>query len=139
LYFFNCQLFTTPPRFEISTRYSAFSTTIVRSCVSVFGGIAAALGGEIAVAFPAGNGAPDLVEEGEVATVEGEVVAEVVEAGAVTAGLFACGKFAGGFGAKNLAQSKITAIDSIDAISMRNSDESSFFFSGALTNGPLWE
>src|SRR5260370_23135544 len=36
LYFFNCQLFTTAPRFEISTRYRLFSTTIVRSCESVF-------------------------------------------------------------------------------------------------------
>jgi hypothetical protein len=107
--------------------------------VSAFGGIAAALGGEIAVAFPSGNGAPDFVEEGEVGVGVGDVVPVFVEAGAVTAGVFACGKLAGGFGAKNLAHSKITAIDSIDAISMRNSDESSFFFSGALTNGPLWE
>jgi hypothetical protein len=107
--------------------------------VSAFGGIAAALGGEIAVAFPAGSGAPGLLGEGEVGTVEDEDAAALVDAGAVTAGLFACGKLAGGFGAKNLAHSKITAIERIEAISMRNSDESSFFFSGALTNGPLWE
>ena len=107
--------------------------------MSAFGGIAAALGGEIAVAFPAGNGAPDLVEEGEVGVGVGDVVPVFVEAGPVTAAVFAGGKLAGGFGAKNLAHSKITTMDSIDAISMRNSDESSFFFSGALTNGPLWE
>jgi hypothetical protein len=107
--------------------------------VSAFGGIAAALGGEIAVAFPADNGAPGLLEEGEVGVGVGDVVPAFVEAGPVTAGLFTCGKLAGGFGAKNLAHSKITAIERIEAISMRSSDESSFFFSGALTNGPLWE
>ena len=49
LYFFSCQLFTTAPRLENSTRYRAFSTTIVRSC-------------ESAVAGTAGTDAADTVE-----------------------------------------------------------------------------
>jgi hypothetical protein len=99
--------------------------------------MAAALGGEIAVALPADSGAPGLLEEGEAGTVDGEGVAGFEEAGAVTAGLLVSGKLAGGFGAKNLAHNKITAIERIDAIRMRSSEESSFFFSGALTNEPL--
>lgn len=95
------------------------------------------LGGEIAVAFPARSGAPGLFAEGEVGAVAGKGAAGFAEAGAVTAGLFVSGKLAGGFGAKNLAHNKITAIERIDAIRMRSSDESSFFFSGALTNEPL--
>ncbi len=66
-------------------------------------------------------------------------VAEFVAAGAVIGGLFACGTFAGGFGAKNLAHNKMTAIESIDAIRIRISEESSFFFCGSLTNEPLWD
>ena len=58
-------------------------------------------------------------------------------AGEVTAGLVACGGTAGGFGAKYLAQSKITAIDSSDASTMRISWLSLLFFCGSLTNGPL--
>jgi hypothetical protein len=55
------------------------------------------------------------------------------------AGLLACGTFAGGLGAKNLAHDKITAIERIEAIRMRISEESSFFFCGSLTNEPLWK
>src|SRR5437764_15268662 len=40
VYFLSCQLLTTAPRFENSTRYRSFSTTIVRSCVSAFASIA---------------------------------------------------------------------------------------------------
>jgi hypothetical protein len=69
--------------------------------------------------------------------VEGEVAAGFVPVGAVIAGLFACGKFAGGFGAKNLAHNKITAIERIEAIRIRISEESSFFFCGSLKNVPL--
>jgi len=90
------------------------------------------------VAIPAG-----VAELGLVATTEGGVddagVAGFVVAGAVIPGLLACGKFAGGFGAKNLAHNKITAIESIEAIRMRISEESSFFFCGSLTNEPLWK
>jgi hypothetical protein len=68
---------------------------------------------------------------------ETELVAGVAAAGAVIAVLSARGKFAGGFGAKNLAHSKITAIERIDAIRMRISEESSFFFCGSLKNVPL--
>jgi hypothetical protein len=78
-------------------------------------------------------GLPGAVE----GVVEEGVVAGFNAAGAVIGGLFACGKFAGGFGAKNLAHSKITAIESIEAIKIRISEESSFFFCGSLTNGPL--
>ncbi len=88
------------------------------------------------MATPAGVGVFELFPG-----VEGEddVAAEFVPAGDVIAGLFACGKFAGGFGAKNLAHNKITAIESIEAIKMRISEESSFFFCGSLTNEPLWK
>jgi hypothetical protein len=96
------------------------------------------LDGAIPVATPA-----DVVALGLLGEVEGEVgagcVVGFVAAGAVIAGLFACGKFAGGFGAKNLAHNKITAIESIEAIKIRISEESSFFFCGSLTNGPLWK
>jgi hypothetical protein len=71
--------------------------------------------------------------------VEDDVAAEFVPAGDVIAGLLACGKFAGGFGAKNLAHNKITAIERIEAIRIRISEESSFFFCGSLTNVPLWD
>jgi len=88
------------------------------------------------VATPAGVCAlafPDEVES----ELEGDVAAGLVPAGAVIAGLFACGKFAGGFGAKNLAHNKITAIERIEAIRIRISEESSFFFCGSLKNVPL--
>src|ERR1700675_4574783 len=107
---------------------------MVRSCASAFGGMAAAFEGAIPVATPAGVAALDLL-----AAVAGEtkVVAGAAAAGAVIAVLLAWRKFAGGFGAKNLAHSKITAIESIDAIRMRISEESSFFFCGSLKNVPL--
>jgi len=83
----------------------------------------------------------DVAAFGLPGVVEGEAdaggVAGFVAAGAVIAGLLACGELAGGFGAKNLAHNKITAIDSIDAIRMRISEESSFFFCGSLKNVPL--
>ena len=101
---------------------------MVRSCASAFGGIAAAFEGAIPVATPAGVDALDLLAE---------VVAGAAAAGAVIAVLLACGKFAGGFGAKNLAHSKMTAMESIEAIRMRISEESSFFFGGPLKNVPL--
>ena len=110
----------------------------MRSHASAFGGIAAAFDGAIPVATPAGVCALGLLAgvEGEV---DGELAPGFVPAGDVIAGLFACGRFAGGLGAKNLAQSKITAIESIEAIRMRISEESSFFFCGSLTNEPLWK
>jgi|SRR5580692_3048708 hypothetical protein len=112
---------------------------MVRSCSAAFGGIAAAFEGAIPVATPGGVcafGLPGVVEgEGEEPEVE---AAGFVAAGAVIGGLFACGKLAGGFGAKNLAHNKITAIERIEAIRMRISEESSFFFCGSLTNEPLW-
>jgi hypothetical protein len=103
----------------------------VRSSASAFGGIAAAFEGAIPVAAPASVDALDLLAE------ETELAAGVAAAGEVIAVLSACGKFAGGFGAKNLAHSKITAIERIDAIRMRISEESSFFFCGSLKNVPL--
>jgi hypothetical protein len=90
------------------------------------------------VATPAGLGVFDLFP-GVGGEVEDDVASGFVSAGEVIAGLLACGTFAGGFGAKNLAHSKITAIESIEAIRMRISEESSFFFCGSLTNEPLWK
>jgi hypothetical protein len=95
------------------------------------GGVAAAFEGAIPVATPASVDALDLFRE------ETEFVAGGAAAGVVIAVLLACGKFAGGFGAKNLAHSKMTAIERIDAIRMRISEESSFFFCGSLKNVPL--
>jgi hypothetical protein len=97
------------------------------------------LEGAIPVATPAGVAALGLagVVEGE--AVPGDPAAGIVAAGDVIAGLFASGKFAGGFGAKNLAHNKITTIERIEAIRIRISEESSFFFCGSLTNEPLWE
>jgi hypothetical protein len=111
---------------------------MVRSCASPFGGIAAAFEGASPVATPAGVGVFELLPDVE-GDVGDDVAAEFVPAGDVIVGLFVCGKFAGGFGAKNLAHSKITAIESIEAIKMRISEESSFFFCGSLTNEPLWK
>ena len=89
MYFLSCQLFTTPPRLENSTRYKSFSTTIVRSCDSLFAGILTAGGPETAVAFPCGSAA-----FGDLAPIpEG--------AGAVCTGLFAWGGTIGGLGAKS--------------------------------------
>jgi len=104
---------------------------MMRSSASAFGGIAAGFERAVPVATPAGVDALDLLAE------ETEVVAGVAAAGAVIAVLLACGKFAGGFGAKNLAHNKITAIERIDAMRMRISEESSFFFCGSLKNVPL--
>ena len=87
------------------------------------------------MATPAG-----VVALGLVVGLEGEAVPGDPEAGmegAVIAGLLASGEFTGGFGAKNLAHNKITAIERIEAIRIRISEESSFFFCGSLTNEPL--
>jgi hypothetical protein len=104
---------------------------MVRSSASAFGGIAAVFEGAIPEATPASDDAKDLLAE------ETEVAAGVAAAGAVMAVLLAGGKFTGGFGAKNLAHSKITAIERIEAIRMRISEESSFFFCGSLKDVPL--
>jgi hypothetical protein len=69
--------------------------------------------------------------------VEGLGATGFTVAGEVAAGLLACGGIGGGYGAKNLAQSKITAIDSSDASTMRISWLSLLVFCGSLTNGPL--
>jgi hypothetical protein len=68
---------------------------------------------------------------------EGLEVPGLVLAGAVSVGLLACGGMEGGFGAKYLAQSKITTMDSSEASTMRTSWLSLLFFNGSLTNGPL--
>src|SRR5258706_2018088 len=92
VYFFSCQLFTTAPRFENSTRYRSFSTTMVRSSVSALGATAIL-------------GAADTLVAGllEVAPVLGGVTAGLPPAGpgvagAVCAGRLPCGGVAGGFG-----------------------------------------
>src|SRR5579862_2765352 len=103
------------------------------SSLAAVGGSAAALEGATPVATPAGVWALRLA-----GTVEGKPGADAIGGfvpdGAVIAGLLACGEFGGGFGAKNLAHNKITAIERIEAIRMRISEESSFFFCGSLTN-----
>src|SRR5882724_11887928 len=57
-------------------------------------------------------------------------------AGAVWTGRLACGNWAGGFGPKNFAHSKITPTDSSDATSIRSSGVNLSFCPGKLTNAP---
>src|SRR5689334_5520982 len=58
-------------------------------------------------------------------------------AGAVCAGRLACGTFAGGFGPKYLAQSRITTSDRSEATTIRSSCVNLNFFCGSFTNAPL--
>src|SRR6266446_356301 len=51
-------------------------------------------------------------------------------------GRLACGNWAGGFGPKNFAHSKITPTDSSDATSIRSSGVNLSFCPGKLTNAP---
>src|SRR5256714_12505115 len=125
MYFLSCQLFTTPPRLESSTRYKSFSTTTVRSCASFFAGTLAAGGPEIAVAFPGGS------------VVFGGLAVCPEAAGAVCPDLFACGGMIGGFGARYFTHNKITTMESKEAIRMRNSWVSLSFLFESLTNAPL--
>jgi hypothetical protein len=108
---------------------------MVRSCASAFGGALGMFVGEITLAMPAvglfvpaGGGFVEGVPERE----EELPVIAPLETGALD-----FGAFSGGFGARNLIQSTITAIESSDAIKMRISPDSSFFFCGSLTNAPL--
>src|SRR2546427_3383038 len=103
---------------------------MVRSCVSALTGMVTAGTPEIAVAG---------AREGPPVLGAGGVVTEVFPgaAGAVCAGRLVCGGTAGGFGPKYFAQSKITAIDSSDATTMRSSCDNLLFVCGSLTNGPL--
>ena len=124
LYFLSCQLFTTPPRLENSTRYKLFSTTTVRSCESLFTAADATADGATLVAAGAPPGAVTLgvvLEGGCPAT-----------AGADAVGLLVCG--VGAFGAKNFAHAMITTIDNNEATKMRSSGRRPLFFCGSLTN-----
>jgi hypothetical protein len=138
LYFFSCQLFTTAPRFETTTRYKAFSTTMLCSWVSPIAADAVAGAAETA--------------EGALPGTVGVAVAGVFEedvfpgvAGAVRAGLFGCGTFVGGLGAKYFVQARNTTIDSNEATRIRSSGVNlSLFFppdgsgviGGVLTDAP---
>src|SRR5271163_3486780 len=132
VYFLSCQLLTTAPRLEISTRYRSFSSTTVRSCVSLLAitgvGVAAiAIADEPGATFPAEAAAwceSDFPPSADVG------------AGAEIPGLEASGGFSGGLGPKNFAHSRITAIDSNDAARIRNSGVN-LSFSCMLTNVPL--
>src|ERR1700739_1529130 len=105
---------------------------MVRSCVSAVG-----FAGEAAftVVFKGGM-------VGALATAGVELGPGV--AGALTAGWFSCGGRVGAFGPKNLAQSRITPIESNDATRMRSSGVNlSFgpsggngFIGGVLPNAP---
>src|SRR5467141_2067973 len=57
-------------------------------------------------------------------------------AGAVWTGRLACGNWAGGFGPKNFAHSRITPTDSSDATRIRSSGVNLSFCPGKLTNAP---
>src|SRR5256885_2046317 len=125
MFFLTSQLFTTPPRLENSTRYKSFSTTIVRSCDSLFAGILTAGGPNTAVAFHCGSAA------------SGDLVPGPEGAGAVCTGLFAWGGMIGGLGAKYFTHRRITTMESSEAIRMRNSCDSLSFLLESLTNAPL--
>src|SRR5712664_3995488 len=103
---------------------------MVRSCVS-------ALAGMVTVGTP--ETAVTGARECPAALEAGGVVTEVFPgaAGAVCAGRLVCGGTAGGFGPKYFAQSKITAIESSDANTMRSSCDNLLFVCGSLTNAPL--
>src|SRR5208283_1437707 len=135
LYFFSCQLLTTAPRLENSTRYSSFSTTMLRSWVSSVGGtdgaaVTEAVGGVTGEVVPAGAG----------------VSAEVpLVAGAETPGWFGCGACSGGFGPKYFVHKMMTARESSEAARMRSSGVNlsflgpiggNWFTGGVLTGGP---
>src|SRR6202451_4120587 len=87
-YLFNCQVFTTPPRFDSSTRYSALSTT------TVFSSLASAT---VGLAAAAAFAAPDFAA---VAEEEALPVAPCCEPcglnGAELCAGFACGGGTGG-------------------------------------------
>src|ERR1700741_4828746 len=104
---------------------------MVRSSVSALGRVAACTTPDILEAGAFELGA--LLSPGEAAV--GVLPPGV--AGAVCAGRFACGKFAGGLGPKNLAHSKITTSDSSEATTMRSSCVNLNFVCGSLTNAPL--
>ena len=118
LIIFSCQLFTTAPRLENSTRYNAFSTTIVRSCASDTAGVFAAAADAVVVVGSAALAGPPLPG----VVVLGVVVLPGVPAvaGPLTAGVFGCGR-TGAFGAKNFAHSRITPMESNEATRMRSS------------------
>src|SRR5208337_4929381 len=99
LYFLSCQLLTTAPRFENSTRYRSFSTTMVRSCASPTGGVAGAAAAETV----------DGVAAGVVCVATGVAAVFPGVAGPVTAGWFCGGRCAGGLGAKYLDHRIMTA------------------------------
>src|SRR5208282_5001737 len=114
LYFLSCQLLTTAPRLENSTRYRSFSTTMVRSCASATGSaagtaLAETVGGAVTGAVSVVAGVP-------------------LVAGAVAAGWFGCGRCAGGFGPKYLDHRIMTAMESSAATRMRNSGVNLSFF-----------
>jgi hypothetical protein len=114
--------FTNAPRLENSTRYSAFSTTTVRSCESAMTGIDEAGAAELSVAATV---------EGVFARLAGGVLAVLLGVSGVVvevaAGLF-CGIFTGGFGAKYFVQPRNTIIDSSDATRIRISGVNLSFF-----------
>ena len=81
---------------------------MVRSCESAVGGTAGVVAAEIFAGTAAADGA-----------VRGAALPGV--AVETCAGRFSCGGLTGGFGPKNFAQSKITAMDKSEATRMRNS------------------
>src|ERR1700720_3200644 len=104
---------------------------MVRSSASALGGVAACDTPDTLVAVPFEPGAP---------LVDGAVALGVLlpgVAGAVCTGRLACGRFVGGLGPKNLAQSRITTSERSEATTMRSSCVNLNFFSGSLKNGPL--
>src|ERR1700686_3216044 len=104
---------------------------MVRSSVSALGRLAAWTTPDILVAFP--FALPGVLVDG---VVPRAALLGVVGAVAVCAGRFVCGTLVGGFGPKNLAQSKITTRDSSEATTIRSSCVSLNFFCGSLTNAP---
>src|SRR5271155_2555078 len=136
VYFLSCQLLTTAPRLEISTRYSSFSITTVRSCVSLFA-LTGVAGAAPAIDEDPGAAFPDAFLDGAAAPcTSGFPPSAAVGADAEIPGLELCGEFAGGLGAKNFAHTKITAMDNNDAARMRNSGVN-LSFSCVVTNVPL--
>ena len=127
-YFFNCQLLTTAPRLEISTRYKSFSKITECSWESFLAARETAL---VAEEFAAVLGVA-LAEDDSAAVADFSEDGEALE---VTTGFCCCGTITG-FGAKNFAQSKITAMERSEATRMRISALSLPCSGGRLTSAP---
>src|SRR5712664_2755567 len=98
----------------------------MRSCESLF---ATMFDGAVAAIFAT-------AADGCAVAAAGVEVAGPGVAGAVRAGRLACGNWAGGFGPKYFAQSRIMPMDNNEGTRIRSSGVNLSFCPGELTNSP---